>query len=85
MTPMSSKEKGNFLLGLSSVSFLSAAASYVSPSPSPATGRWAWLDNAFSSLFGTWGEVALFSVLGSLGVMAALSNFRAAQKDKTNA
>lgn len=85
MTPMSPKEKGNLWLGLSSVSFSLAAVSYVSPSSSPATGRWAWLHNAFSSLFGAWSEVALFSVLGSVGVMVALSNFRAAQKGKTNA
>jgi len=85
MTPMSPKEKGNPWLGLSSVFFLLAAVSYASPSASQATGRWAWLHNAFSSLFGAWSEVVLFSVLGCIGVMVAVSNFRAAEKGKTNA
>lgn len=85
MTPMSPKEKGNLWLGISGVFFLLAAVSYISPSSSPSTGRWAWLHNAFSSLFGAWSEVVLFAVLGSIGVLVAAFNFRAAQKGKANA
>lgn len=85
MTPMSPKEKGKLWLGLSSVFILLAAVSYASPLSSPSTGRWAWLHNAFSSLFGAWSEVVLFSVLGCIGVVVAVSNFRAAQKGKANA
>jgi len=85
MTPMSPKEKGNLWLGLSSVFFLLAAVSYAAPSPLSPTGRWAWLQIAFSSLFGAWSEVALFAVLGSIGILVAVSNFRAAQKGNTNA
>ena len=85
MTPMSPKEKGNLWLGLSSVFFLLAAVSYAAPSSSPPTGRWAWLHNASSSLFGALSEVVLFSVLGCIGVVVAVSNFRGAQKGKANA
>jgi hypothetical protein len=78
MTPISPKEKGNLWLGFSSVFFLLAAVSYFSPSSSPAIGRWAWLHNAFSSLFGVWSEVVLFAVFGSICVLVAMFNFRAA-------
>lgn len=84
MAPLSPKEKGNFWLGLSSVFFLLATVSYVLPSTSPATGRWAWLHNAFSSLFGGGSEMVLFSVLGSIGAMFAVFNFRVVQKGNTN-
>lgn len=84
MTPMPPKEKGNLWLGLSSVFFLLAVVSIFSPPSSPATGRRAWFHDTFFSLFGTWGEVVLLTVLGTVSILVAISNFRAAQKNRTN-
>src|SRR3990167_2304089 len=75
-TLMSLKEKGNLWLGFSGFFFALAASSYFSTSLSPATGRWAWLHNVFSSLFGSSGDVVMFLVLGCAGLLAALSNYR---------
>ncbi|HEX5392597.1 MAG TPA: hypothetical protein VFW68_04925 [Rhodocyclaceae bacterium] len=85
MSLMTPKEKGNLWIGLSSVFYLLAANSYFSPPSPPATGRWAWLHNTFSSLFGSGSDAILFAVLGSIGIVIAVSNFRAAQKSKTGA
>lgn len=78
---MSPKEKGNLWLGLSGVSFVLAAASYFSPPSAPVNGRWAWLHNIFSNLFGPSGEIVLFLVLGISGVLAALVQYSAHSRE----
>ena len=82
MTPMPPKEKGYLWLGLSSVFFLLAAVSYAShPHPSTLAGRLALIHNAFSSLFGSWSEVVLFSVLGCIGIVIAVTEFKAVSRN----
>ncbi len=82
-SPMSSREKGNLWLGFSGVFFLLALVSHFSPPSAPATGRWAWLHNAFFDLFGPSGDVILFSVAGSAGVIAALVYYRSKEQSQS--
>ena len=73
---MSPREKGNLWLGFSGAFFLLAVTSHFSPPSAPATGRWAWLNNAFTNLFGPSGNVILYLVLGFAALVAALAYYR---------
>ena len=72
---MSPREKGNLWLGLSGAFFVLALVSHYSLPSFPATGRWAWLHNAFFGLFGPSGDVFLFLVAGSAGIVATITYY----------
>jgi hypothetical protein len=79
---MSPKGKGNLSLGLSGLFFVEAATSYLSPPSAPATGRWAWLHNIFSSQFGASGDFVLYSVAGCVFLLVALKHYSAHSSQK---
>ena len=70
---LSPKEMGNLWLGLTAIFYALAADAYFSPASVPATGRWAWLKNIFSDQFGSFGIVILYLILGTSGLVLALS------------
>lgn len=73
--PMSPKEKGNLWLGFSSLFFVAATYSYFFPPSGPSTGRWTLIHNAFFSLFGSSGDVVLFTLIGCASLLAAFSHY----------
>lgn len=75
----SDADKAWLWLGFAGLFYVLSVVESISPSPSPATGRWAWLHNAATAALGAYGEAILFAILGTACVIASLFYFKASK------
>lgn len=73
------RDKAWVWLGLGAAFYVLALTAFVSPSRSPHDGRWGWLYEIFSGVFGTGGDVALYSIVGTVAMLVGAAHFSASR------